>query len=360
MKTTNASWSGWIAYAAAGWSLVYGLFGVYWSLDGGGFPFGVERDPLGEKVSILEHVQQDAAAPVIAVLGFAGALLAVVLARARAGGPVGAALVGMAGLAAVSLALVIPDYRPLTAVGRTPVFLVGRVFFDWPKGVDFFGPGMFDGPVLHQFLLIGGGLTWAGAAVAYRRRVRAACGDCGRTGETADGWTTPAGAARWGRRAVVVAVAVPLVYAVTRWVFALAIPLGYATEGIRREARESPGIWWAGAGLATFGAVGAILTVGLVQRWGEVFPRWIPFLGGKPVRPRTAIIPATFVAVIVTEAGLMFNRALVLGYMPLDDPGDLVLSAPAHLWTLWGLALGAATLAYHLRRRGRCGTCGQH
>ncbi|MFG2088952.1 MULTISPECIES: hypothetical protein [unclassified Spirillospora] len=351
---------GWAAYVAASWSLLYGLLGLYWSFGGEGFPFGPVGDPLGARVSLLESARRDVAAPVIAALGLVGALSAMLMARSRMRGLPGAALLSVASAAAVTLTLVIPDYRPLMAVGRTPVFLVGRSLFDWPKGVEFFGPGMFDWPVLNQFLLIGGGLAWAATAVAYRRRGRGACGACGRNGDVLTGWATPAGAARWGRWAVAVAVAVPLLYALTRWAVALAIPLGYATEDIREEARESPGIWWAGAGLATFGAAGAVLTLGLVQRWGEVYPRWIPHLRGKPVRPRTAIVPASLVTVIVTEAGLMFNRALILGHNP-DGGGkiiDLVLTAPSQLWTLWGLALGAATLAYYLRRRGRCGSCG--
>ena len=79
------------------------------------------------------------------------------------------------------------------------------------------------------------------------------------------------------------------------------------------------------------GAGGALLTLGLVQRWGEVYPRWIPYLRGKPVRPRTAIVPASLVAILITSAGLTYVRT----------------------------ALGAATLAYHLRRRRACGRCGR-
>jgi hypothetical protein len=32
--------------------------------------------------------------------------------------------------------------------------------------------------------------------------------------------------------------------------------------------------------------------------------------------------------------------------------------APELLWPLWGAALGAATLAYYCRRRGKCRHCG--
>ncbi len=33
--------------------------------------------------------------------------------------------------------------------------------------------------------------------------------------------------------------------------------------------------------------------------------------------------------------------------------------APELLWPVWGAALGAATLAYYYRRRGRCVQCGR-
>ncbi len=49
------------------------------------------------------------------------------------------------------------------------------------------------------------------------------------------------------------------------------------------------------------------------------------------------------------------DRALVLGYYP--EGSGWVTVGPAQLWTLWGVALGAATYAYHLRRRGTCQTC---
>ena len=56
-----------------------------------------------------------------------------------------------------------------------------------------------------------------------------------------------------------------------------------------------------------------LLTLGLVQRWGEVFPRWIPFLAGKRVPPALAIVPASLVSILVTTAGLMFVRLTLLG-----------------------------------------------
>lgn len=128
---------------------------------------------------------------------------------------------------------------------------------------------------------------------------------CGRDGART-GWTTPQAAARWGRWATYVAVIIPVLYAFTRWAWTLGIPLGIS-EKFLREGQEV-GLWWAGAALATLALGGAILTLGLVQRWGEVFPRWIPFLGGKRVPIPVAVVPASLVAVLVTTAGLMFVR----------------------------------------------------
>jgi hypothetical protein len=76
-------------------------------------------------------------------------------------------------------------------------------------------------------------------------------------------------------------VIIPVIYAVTRWAWALGFPLGISEEFLR-EGQEI-GLWWAGAALATLALGGAILTLGLVQRWGEVFLHWMPFLGGKRI-----------------------------------------------------------------------------
>ena len=54
-------------------------------------------------------------------------------------------------------------------------------------------------------------------------------------------------------------------------------------------------------GLATIAVGGALLTLGLVQRWGKVF---IPL----------AVVPASLVSVLVTAAGLMFVRMTLAYY----------------------------------------------
>jgi hypothetical protein len=305
-------WPEWAGYAAAGWSLLYGALGLYWSFGGAGFPFGRGNDPQAA-LSILEGTRAATAAPVIAGLGLAGAAIAVAMARGRGRGILRTALLAFAWAAAAVLVLLIPDYRLLMAAAYVPLFVLGAPF-DWPPGSFF---DIVTWPVTNQVLCVVGGLCWAGAAVAYQRRTGGACPSCGRGDEEAS-WTTPAAAARWGRWATAVAVLIPLIYAATRWAWALGIPLGITEEFLREG--QAVGLWWAGAGLATVAVGGAVLTLGLVQPWGEVFPRWIPWLAGRE---------------------------------------DWAALAPELLWPLWGVALAAATLAYYFRRRGPCPRCGR-
>jgi hypothetical protein len=352
-----AGWPRWVGPAAATWSLAYAAFGLFWWGGGGGFPFGTAADPGGAGVSLLEHALPGTAGPVLAAAGLCGAALAMALRRSRRPARVAhGVLTGAGWVMAVTLAVVIPDYRPLLAVVRAPMLLIGAPF-GWPEQVrlaEFFGL-FLPWPVLNQLVFIAGGLLWAATVLAYQRRVRSACGNCGRADADAG---SPAGAARWGRWAVAVAVAVPFGYALTRWAWALDIPLGVSRAGLHREAADSPGIWLAGALLATMAAGGALLTVGLVRPWGETYPRWIPYLRGKRVAPRTAIIPATAVALLITSAGLMFLPWFAMGRIELTA-NTWGLFVPEFFWPVWGIALGVATLAYHLRRRGRCAHCGR-
>ena len=346
-------WTVWAPAAAAAWSLLYGGLGLYWALGGAGFPFGAEHDPRAV-FSILAGVTQQGAAPVIAVLGLIGTVVAGAMAWTHwthcthgrgQPGPLRAPALAFAWAAAVVLLVVVPDARALVAVAYAPVVVLGAPF-GWPPG-DY--RTAVPWPVLNQFLCVAGGFAWAAAAVAYRRPARTASAADGAPAAEAT-WTSPSAAARWGRWAAALAVAVPLVYAVTRYAWSLGIPLGLRAEFLRGGQDE--GTWGAGASLATVAVAGAGLTLGLVQRWGEVFPRWVPGLAGKRVPPALAVVPAAVVAILVTNAGLTFWRRTLLGTTVFSlTGGDWAALLPELLWPVWGAALGAATLAYYLRRR---------
>ena len=334
---------------------MYGGLGLWWSLGGGGFPFGPGNDS-GAHLSLLSAARQQTAAPVIAALGFAGALAALAMGT-RHHRALRIPLLAFGSAAAIFLSLLLPDFRVLVVVAYAPILLLGAPF-GWPGDARL--ADALPWPVINQAVCIAGGLLWAAATVAYLRRSRGACACCGRADEPAT-WTTPGSAARWGRIAVWVAVLVPLAYAATRWLWAAGVPLGL-TESFYRKG-VAVGLWRIGAALATLAFAGSLLSFGLVRPWGEVFPRWVPVVGGRRVPPALVIVPAAIVAVLVTTAGLMFVRFAFNGEFRLgDDPVTLSENQgallPELLWPLWGAALAAAALAYWYRVRGRCRSCG--
>jgi hypothetical protein len=145
------------------------------------------------------------------------------------------------------------------------------------------------------------------------------------------------------------------VYAFTRLAWAAGIPMGIPAHFL--DEMRAEGMIWAGLGLGGFALVGAILTLGLAQRWGETFPRWMVGLAGRRVPIRLATVPATIVAVFVTSASIGFFGAD--GFFVAFTGGISAATLPMTIWPLWGFALGAATLGYHLRRRSACDDCGR-
>ncbi|WP_433356421.1 hypothetical protein ACQPYV_05390 [Micromonospora saelicesensis] len=347
---TDSRWPDRLAPLAAGWLGLWGVLALIGTLTGAGYPFG-PNDPHGGDVSLLRLVPVEVATPLFAGVLLTAAVAALAMSRpaARPPGPLRALLAGYGWVVAFVLVLVVPDVRVLVVLGYLPILIVGAPF-GWPP-VDY--ADIFNWALFARFAALAGGLLLAGAVLAWQRRTAAACVGCGRN-HTDRGWTTPAAATRWGRWAAGIAAVIPFTYALTRFAWAAGIPLGISREFLT-EMQDS-GLVWAGFGLAAFATVGAILTLGLVQRWGERFPRWMLGLAGRRVPVRLAVVPATLVAISVTAAslGLLSNPK----FWELTG-GLSITGAPMLLWPVWGVALGVATYAYHLRRRGACRRCGR-
>ncbi|MFD0745778.1 hypothetical protein ACFQ1L_31085 [Phytohabitans flavus] len=203
------------------------------------------------------------------------------------------------------LLLVVPDMRLLARAGYAPMLIVGAPF-GWPP-VDY--ADVFTWQVVNMAISVAGGLLLARALLAWQFRTAGACVSCGRGDGPEGGWASARSAARWGRWAAYTAAAIPVVYALTRFAWLAAVLLGVME--LDPTVFDDDSVVWAGAGLGAFGCVGAVLTLGLVQRWGEVFPRWMVGLAGRRVPVKLATVPATVVAVFVTSASLgMFPPAL--------------------------------------------------
>lgn len=332
--TPTRRWSGWVGYAAAGWAALYATIALVWTVTGDGFPFG-KGDP--DSMGVLRNLPVDVGAPALAGLLVATTVLALAMTSSGpVAGPYRTALLGFGWLVAGVLLIVLPDPGLLALAGYAPVLLVGAPF-GWPE-VDY--AEVFTWPLLNQAASILGGFLVAGTVLAWQRRTRA-------PGAADPAWTSPAAAARWGRWAVALAMAIPLGYAVTRYAWLVGYPLGVTGEFV--DELHADGAAWAGAWLASFAVIGALLTLGLVQRWGERFPRWLPGLAGRRVPVKLAVAPASVVSVLVTTGGLGLASDPQM-YRLLGDGGPWAL-LPQLLWPVWGAALAAATLAYYLRRR---------
>ncbi|MEU8659419.1 NYN domain-containing protein [Actinoplanes philippinensis] len=341
-------WPDRVGYLAAGWSAMYAVLGLFWTAGGAGFPFG----PVGDDRktgSILEGAPVEVTGPLIALLGLLGTVVAVAMARGAGSRRQATAMIAFGWTAAAALTLLIPDYTMIALVAFAPLLLVFTF-----TGVP--GPqgGINDILYWHRnnlILLFVGGLLWAAATLVHQRRRRMACLHCGRRHAATGDGPSRQDLLRWGRRAVVVALLAPLPYEITRLAWFFGYPMGISRDFLTMM-QDSNGMLWIGLGLAIASMLGGVLTHGLVSRWGEVYPRWIWFKAGKPVPPALAIIPASLVAVVLIPSGLMmlWDPAIHEGW------GLRLVSVP---WIVWGVALGAATYAYHLRRRGACRHCGQ-
>jgi hypothetical protein len=212
--------------------------------------------------------------------------------------------------------------------------------------------------IAHQLLCLIGGFLWLAATVSYARRSGDACLYCGRR-DGPEGWTSPIKAARWGRIAVYVAMVVPVLYALTRYAWVLGIPLGMSEEHLRRG--QESGTWISGLFLANFGLVGAALMLGLVQRWGEEFPRWMIGLAGRRVPIALAVVPASIVSVLFMVGGItiLSAHAQMADAAAASGENIWIVVGPTFLFPVWAVSLAVATLGYYYRRRGPCRVCGR-
>ncbi|GAA2391672.1 hypothetical protein GCM10010420_14900 [Streptomyces glaucosporus] len=107
----------------------------------------------------------------------------------------------------------------------------------------------------------------------------------------------------------------------------------------------------------------AFTAIGLIAHWGEVFPRWVPFLRGRRVPRRAVVLPAGVGATVLTLLfTLLFTASEIRGTTiwggdpSADAPGQASGWEAAWFYfcyvplTLWGPLLAVLTVAYWKRR----------
>lgn len=157
-----------------------------------------------------------------------------------------------------------------------------------------------------------------------------------------------------------------------RWAVwaAYAVPLCLLPSVIWRLATATtlPGGWYL-ALLSGLELGAGLLTLGLVHRWGEVLPGWVPWLGSREIPVRPVIVAASLgaTAVLTLTAFGVLNRIFALTtpttieeaerLSSFDVPTDADVSGAAdwvawlYLPTIaWGPLLAAVAWAYYRRR----------
>lgn len=247
------------------------------------------------------------------LLPIAAVVVPVVLARGTA-----ARLVTAAAIGAVLIGLGVTGVVDYAAVGTFAKDL-GGVMAD------------LSGYLFTQVWIVAGGVVWT--ALTLQSLVTR------QDGEPAPAWLAPERAAKWGRVAAWTAFACALPYGLVRMTWLT--PWAYTGGPIDEEFPLEIRVWGLLLGFAALG--GGVLCLGLTQRWGERWPFWMFALRGRPVPPMIAIMPGAIMAGMFTFMAVPMAALGIRQGMPSMG----LVSFP--FW-LWGPALGAAVLAYAIRR----------
>ncbi|WP_017627122.1 hypothetical protein [Nocardiopsis chromatogenes] len=353
---TRRSAGRWAFPAALAWAVGAALLSLAWAAEVLPHPFS--RTDAVNIGAVLNAFDPAVGTAFMLALGALGTACGTVLVRAPSGVAGRAASVTALLMAGV-IVLVPLQGSLLTALGYTPVVIVAG----WAL------PGLPTAYVEHMtsaenlFLMYCalGAALWGVSGLVGLRVQRGSCTACGRDG----GRTREqeerirAAALRTGRIAVAVAVAAALVYPSIRipWLFGY-----YPGLGTEQGFTPDTGLLVVGMGLASGAMGGSVLMLGLVQRWGVRFPRWMVGLAGRRVPVSLAVVPATLVALALVSLGKVVPAAWLTGrFFTADAPGgpNPVHEAAFASMLVWGAALAVATGAYWVRRRAECAACGE-
>ncbi|RJO75564.1 hypothetical protein D5S18_14105 [Nocardia panacis] len=157
--------------------------------------------------------------------------------------------------------------------------------------------------------------------------------------------------AQWAAWGTVLAVIPSAVWRVS---VGLGVDLGWSDEHLRLEQIPGRGTTYV-IQLSVLSIGCAAMTFALVRPWGERFPRWIPWLGGRRVWPA---VPATVslagglaVAAIVVVSALRWDGVSGFADNPHSPWAKLMIAcyAPAALWPILLFAVTGDYIRRHLR-----------
>ncbi|WP_018349644.1 hypothetical protein [Longispora albida] len=162
--------------------------------------------------------------------------------------------------------------------------------------------------------------------------------------------TVMAGVPRWADR-------------LARWVPLMTLPSGLwrvalvAGLPIGAVSAGTMPLWEKGyvLSLSVVSELLALLTLGLVQPWGERVPRWVPLLGGRRIPRMAAVVPAVLGGLALTLIWEFYAMGVLFLEGGFDNAGftiagNVLLVVCYAPLLAWGPALLAVTWAYYQRR----------
>ncbi|MFD8787629.1 hypothetical protein [Kitasatospora sp. NPDC059599] len=156
---------------------------------------------------------------------------------------------------------------------------------------------------------------------------------------------------RWALRLAKALPFIVLPHCLWRLPFAFDVRMGLV------DPNAGPYVWWDTPyviGLSVVTEALTILTLGLVSGWGEVFPRWVPFLRGRRVPPLAALVPAVLggLTLVALFDGIPLAWLGVFQEVGYRNGWWMVLGRVCTSTAMfWGPATLALAWAYHRRRR---------
>ncbi|WP_017539630.1 hypothetical protein [Nocardiopsis halophila] len=118
------------------------------------------------------------------------------------------------------------------------------------------------------------------------------------------------------------------------------------------DALHAPG--WGSVyvvGLSVVAEALALLTLGLIQPWGERLPRWVPFVGGRRIRPGPAVAASLTGAALVALYNVGYVHTALKNPAGSPTGADLWLMHACYApMLLWPPLLVAVALHYRRRR----------
>ncbi|EPH39569.1 hypothetical protein ABT390_05480 [Streptomyces aurantiacus] len=339
-------WPAWAPRAAAAWGVAYAVVQTLWAATATGVPLAGNRHSPAALQLLLAAL----------ALAAAGACLA----TTRTLGPRGRRAT------AGALAVLIP------ALGWGTIGLPMH-FVTLASGA-----GVESATSLANLLLVtAGSALLTLVAVSYRRRLRGSCPRCGQehpgAGDGPLAHPPATTAPRPTRLAAYLLMCGLLPWSVVKtvWLFggdAISVSGEAWQDEVESEASGAARtLATVGIDVTVLGALlGIFLLLGLLHRWGQVFPRWTLPLAGRRVPRLLPLIPAWLTGFSLALYGTLLTAGSLLmaaGVLPKPDPDGVFTSGTGLAWMVafgglafgglgWGLLIAARS--YAARTRPRC------